>query len=155
MRAWFESLQQRERMTLMVGTAIAALMIFWLFVWSPLRTGAAELRISVADKEQLLSDLYRAAVASDTDGTVDASSSSLVVLIDRTAQTSGLGASLTRARPDGPNGINVSFQNATFDVLTNWLVALQQNEGIFVDGASINSTRERGLVSGQIFLRRN
>lgn len=155
MREWFESRQPRERIVLAGGAVAALLMALFLFVWRPLSTGTEELRDSVADKEQLLAELYRAAAVGPATGSTGAQGSSLVVLVDRTAQTSGLGNSLTRARPDGPNGINVSFQNASFDELTSWLVTLAQSEGVFVDGASINSTRDSGLVSGQVLLRRN
>ncbi|MGD8324400.1 MAG: type II secretion system protein GspM, partial [Gammaproteobacteria bacterium] len=62
---------------------------------------------------------------------------------------------LTRARPDGTNAINVTFSNAAFDSLIVWLITLNQNNGIYVDGASINSARQQGLVSGQLLLRRS
>jgi type II secretory pathway component PulM len=77
----------------------------------------------------------------------------LVVLVDSTAQTFGL--SLPRSRPDGADGINVAFQGVSFDALLSWLIALETTHGVAVESASFSSSRERGLVNGQLFLRRS
>jgi len=151
MRQWFESLEPRERMILGGGAIIATLIVFWAFIWRPIVTGTGDLRDSVSQKQRLLTDVFRANV--DRDGAASTNPSettSLVVLITNTAQFSGL-----RTRPDGPNGINVSFQNAPFGVLTDWLIGLQQSNGVYVEVANISSARESGLVNGQVLLRRN
>lgn len=157
MKQWFDSLQPRERAILSAGAAVAALIIFWGFVWRPLQTGRVELRASVTEKRQLLSDVYRASAIS-TDGSVRSApgvEQSLVLLIAQTSQSIGLTGAITSSRPDGADSINVTVQNAPFDVLTSWLVGLQQNYAVAVEVASLNSTRQPGLVSGQLSLRRN
>lgn len=155
MRNWWESLQPRERLILGAGGVIALLIVLWEFGWQPLTSGREQLRAAVADKEQFLVDVARASAIGDGDvAAVPSGQTSLFVLIDQTAQVAGLGSALTRARPDGPNAINVTFSNASFDSLLAWLITLNQSNGIFVDGASINSARQQGLVSGQLLLRR-
>jgi general secretion pathway protein M len=156
MKTWWQSLQPRERLILGGGGVIALLIVLWQFAWQPLTNGREQLRASIAQKEQLLSDISRAG-AIDTDDSLPAAGGqqSLFVLIDQTAQAAGLGGALTRARPDGTNAINVTFSNAAFDSLIVWLITLNQNNGIYVDGASINSARQQGLVSGQLLLRRS
>jgi len=154
--SWFESLQPRERNVLLGGAVAAVLIAFWAFVWQPLDRSSENLRVSIESKEQVLTNLYRAqgltAVAQDP--STARGNQSLVVLIDQTAQAGGLGGALTRTRPDGATRINVSFENAAFDKLLTWLVQLQQVEGVYVEGASINDTRQRGLVTGNLLLSR-
>lgn len=156
MRQWFDSLQPRERVVLGAGAVLAAMIVFYAFIWTPLQSGRAEMAASVAQKRQLLSDLYRASAIS-ADDTVQATGSgqSLVLLVAQTSQSMGLAGAITGSRPDGADNINVTVQNAAFDVVTNWLVLLQQNYSITVESASLNSTRQSGLVSGQLSLRRN
>ncbi len=154
MKQWFESLQPRERTTLSIGAVATVAILFYAFVWEPITTGRENLRTSIGQKQQMLSNLYRASAESAVDGPAETGGQSLFVLIDQTAQTNGLSGAVTRARPNGPNEINVTFTNASFDALVGWLIQLNQNDGILVDGASINNTRERGLVSGQLLLRR-
>ena len=154
MMQWWSSLQPRERLVLGGGAVVALLIVLWEFAWLPLTDGRAELRDSIESSQQLLGNLARTAASPSADVPSGNNSQSLFVLIDQTAQANGLGGALTRARPNGSNEINVTFSNASFDNLLTWLIALNESNGIIVDGASINSSRQEGLVSGQLLLRR-
>lgn len=155
MKAWFESLQPRERSILLLGAAAAAAIVLWGFVLSPLRSGGAELRAAVAAKERLLIDVRRVeGLQPEGSGAQPtAGNQSILALVDSTRQSHGL--DFARTRPNGPNAIDVTFQNASFDALLDWLIAIESNHGVVVESASFSSTRDRGLVSGQISLRRS
>jgi general secretion pathway protein M len=154
MKAWFLSLQDRERWILAGGAGAALVIMLWWLVLLPLSDGSADLREVVTDKQRLLVDLRRAeAIAPDAGARGgNAGGQSLVVLVDSTAQAFGL--ALPRTRPDGPAGINVSFQGVSFDALLAWLIELDGTHSVRVESASFSSARERGLVNGQLFLRR-
>ncbi len=155
MKAWFFALQPRERWILTAGAVVALAIVAWGLVLKPLRAQSAVVAASVESKRRLLVDLARldglqggatsARAIQDADKT-------LVVIITNTAQAYGL--TFPRARPNGPSGIDVTFQGAPFDVLTEWLVALHDNYAIDVESASLSSGREQGLVNGQLSLHR-
>ena len=154
MKAWFLNLQYREKLILVAGGTAALVIIAWMFVLTPLRSGSAGLRESVAQKERLLINLSRVeALRLDSASPASAGEQSLVVLVDNTAQSYGL--ALPRTRPDGPDGINVSFTGVSFDAMLEWLSTLEATHGVSVESATFSSARERGLVNGQIFLRRS
>ena len=156
MKEWFWSREPRERVILGAGAVVAALIVAWGFVWKPLMDGTAELRDSVAQKNQLLIDLRQAAViAPAAGGGAPGAAQSLLVLVDSTAQSHGLAGALTRTRQDGPDGVNVTFQNASFDALMSWLVTLHSEHRVGVESATVTRTQQPGLVNGQIFLRRS
>lgn len=151
---WLESRAPRERAVLLVGAIAAAVIVLWGLIFAPLRDAAADLRTAVESKERLLIDVRRAqTLAPETAPRTGAGTQSLVVLVDTTRRPHGL--EFARTRPDGPNGINVTFQNASFDALLEWLIAIEAEHGVVVETASFSSTRERGLVNGQVFLRRS
>lgn len=154
MKAWFLSLQERERLILVGGAIVAAVVVLWWLVLAPLNEGSAELRDAVTQKRRLLLDLRRVeAIVPGTDAAAASpAGQSLLVLVESTAQAFGLAA--PRTRQDGPNGINVSFQGASFDALLAWLIELDTTHGVRVETASFSSARETGLVNGQLFLRR-
>jgi general secretion pathway protein M len=156
MREWFLSREPRERIVLASGAVLAAVILFWGIIWAPLRDNSAELRDSVAQKSRLLVDLQRAAAIAPAADARPASTGtqSLVVLIDSTAQSHGLAGALTRTRPEGANGISVTFRDASFDALVSWLVTLESAHGLIVESATVNGTRAPGLVNGQLLLRR-
>jgi type II secretory pathway component PulM len=153
MKAWFLGLKQRERLILIGGAAAALLIVLWQFGFRPLVNGSAELRDAVTDKQRLLVDIGRAEALGSAEGPSEsAASQSLVVLIESTATSHGL--ALGRSRPDGNDGLNISFQGVSFDALLSWLITLETTHGVRVESASFSSAREQGLVNGQLFLRR-
>ena len=85
---------------------------------------------------------------------VGAATQSLVLLVDQTHRSHGLIRTLSRNQPDGADGIRVTFQAASFDSLVTWLVALQRSYGVAVESANFDGTRQAGLVSATLVLRR-
>lgn len=154
MKAWFFGLQPRERWIVIVGATAALAIVLWGFVVSPLRAEAARLRTSVDTKQRLLVDVARieGGQPSQVVGNRQGADQPLYLIISNTAGAYGLEP--PRTRSNGPSGVDVSLQNASFDALVAWLVALHSTYGIDVETASFSSAREPGLVNGQLSLRR-
>ena len=154
MKAWFFGLQPRERWIVGIGAVVAVLIVLWGLVVSPLLGQATRLRASVDTKERLLIDVRRVEAeqpGSSPNGRLDGDKQ-LSLIIDQTATSHGLIS--PRARANGGNGIDVTLQNASFDAVMEWLVALHDNYGIDVETASLIPAREPGIVNGSLLLRR-
>jgi len=137
-----------------IGASIAVIIILWGFLLRPLFAEAARLRASVDTKEKLLIDVRRVEVERpgvSPSGRLD-SDKMLGVIISTTATSHGL--SSPSARANGPNGLDVTLQNASFDAVAAWLVVLHDSYGIDVETASFTPTREPGIVNGSLLLRR-
>ncbi len=76
----------------------------------------------------------------------------LVVVVDSTAQAHGL--RITRSRPNGPSGVEVTLQAVPFDVLVAWLMTLHGSYAVDVESAQLSTARQQGLVNGQVSLHR-
>jgi type II secretory pathway component PulM len=153
MKDWFAGLQPRERAIFVVGAVAALLIVLWAGVLRPLGTRSEVLRESVAAKQRLLVNLAQIdgraqSAPSDAPG----QDQTLVRLVGNSASEAGV--ALTRTRPDGPDGIQVTFGNASFDTLVAWLVALETQNKVTVESASFTGTRQPGIVNGQLLLRR-
>ena len=152
--AWFYGLQQRERWIVSIGAVLFVGIVGWGLVLKPLRAEIARLEASVNTKQRLLVDVARvegerpATVADGRQG----ANQPLVQLIPNTAATFGLEQPRTRA--NGPSGVDVTLQNASFDAIMVWLVALHDRYGIDVETASFTPGREPGFVNGSLLLRR-
>ncbi|HEU4617173.1 MAG TPA: type II secretion system protein M [Gammaproteobacteria bacterium] len=157
MKEWFLSREPRERIMLGAGAVLAAVIVFYGALWLPLAQGTAQLGTNVEQKSRLLVDLERAAALGPSAARAapsPAAAQSMVGLVDSTARQHDLAKAFTRTRQDGPDGISVTFQDAPFDALLGWIVALQTGYGVGVESASFNGARTPGLVSGQVLLRR-
>ncbi|HUF72888.1 MAG TPA: type II secretion system protein M [Gammaproteobacteria bacterium] len=154
---WFRQLTPRERLALTTGAILAVIIVGWTLVWSPLRTGAAELDATVAERSRQVVDLRRAANlnAASAPGAATPNAPTPLVLIDQTTRPMGLSGSITRTTPDGANAISVSFRDARFDRLLDWLIDLERTHGFVVVSASFTGTNGAGLVSGQVRLERS
>jgi type II secretory pathway component PulM len=154
MRAWFFGLETRERWIAVLGATAALAIILWGFVVRPLRAEVAALRTGVDTKQRLLIDVARieGSVVSSIPGGRQGADQTLVVIVDNTARSHGL--DLPRTRANGPSGVDVTFQGASFDSLVAWLLVLHGTYGVDVETASFSSGRTAGLVNGQISLHR-
>jgi type II secretory pathway component PulM len=151
MKAWVANLQVRERLILLGGIVAVVLIGAW-FGLTKMRSGTEVLRDAVAQKQRLLIAM-QPLEGQVPQGAVPGDGQTLVVLIANTAQQHNL--ALTRTRPDGPDGIQVTFGNASFDTLMSWLIALEKQYSVNVESASFQSGRQRGIVNGQLLLRRS
>jgi general secretion pathway protein M len=153
MKEWFDNLAPRERLILMAG-GVAAVLIVGYWAVMHLRAESATLRTAVESKQRLLLDLARldGVQSRSAPGAAQNAGQTLVVVIDTTAKEHGL--RLARARPNGPSGVDVTFQAVPFDVLVDWLTTLHGSYAVDVESASLSSGRERGLVNGQLSLHR-
>jgi len=78
---------------------------------------------------------------------------SLVALVDRTARDGGIGKSLVGSQPGGDGGLNVHFEQASFDALMNWLSQLGERYGVHADSATIEAGGMPGVVNATLVLR--
>lgn len=151
---WFYGLQPRERWIVAVGAVLVVIIVGWGFVLKPMRAETARLQASVDTKQRLLIDVARVEAEQPTnvaDGR-HGSDQTLYQLMDNTAAEYGLGH--PRSRANGPSGVDVTLQNASFDAIVRWIAALQDMYGIEVETASLTPTREPGLVNANLLLRR-
>jgi type II secretory pathway component PulM len=154
MKAWLSSLQTRERWIVVGGAVAAVVIVLWGAVLRPLGGMTENLRTSVATKQRLLVDVARVEGLRPGLSTenLQGRDQTLLDVVDITAQAHGLGHPRTRA--NGPSGIDVILQDASFDSLVAWLVTLRGTYGVDVETAQFLTARETGRVNGQVTLRR-
>jgi type II secretory pathway component PulM len=153
MKAWFANLRPRERL-IVLGGVVGVLLIAAFFGVMRLHRQTEVLRDSVAAKQRMLVDLTRINTRPVTQPNGPGTNQqTLVVVIDGSAREHGI--TLSTSRPDGPDGVQVAFSNVPFDVLLEWLVALEKQSSVAVESASFTTAKQKGIVNGQLTLRRS
>lgn len=157
MREWFDSLAPRERLMVVAGAIAVGLMLFWGLVMAPLGNSVTRLGERVDAKRDLLVWMQQVAprikAVSPGAGEASGAEGSLVVLVDRSARSAGLGGALTRNQPVGEDGIRVQLKDASFDSMARWLVQLRGANGLILDSASIERGAATGTVNASLVLR--
>jgi type II secretory pathway component PulM len=155
MKLSFDTLSEREQRLVKYG-AIGAVLILIFGVLLPLDSSVAKARARVTQKQADLVWMRNVAPTIMQSGPVHnkgGTGESLIVIVDRSARESGLEKALAGSEPNGPGGIQVRLEKASFDAMIGWLSRLSQQNGIAVDGASIDSAGAPGMVNASIVLR--
>jgi type II secretory pathway component PulM len=154
MKLSFDTMSEREQRLLKFG-GIAAVLILIFGVLLPLDSSVAKARARITQKQADLVWMRNVAPVIATSGPAHnrGTGESLIVIVDRSARESGLEKALAGSEPNGPGGIQVRLEKASFDAMIGWLSRLSQQNGITVDGASIDSAGAPGLVNASIVLR--
>ncbi len=159
MKQYWQQLKPRERMLVMIGGGVLAVLILYLAVLEPLTIKVDELTLKIEKQKALVSTLKtmsKEVVALRGSGGASGSVSSkrqgqsLLVLVDRTSKQDKLGKSITRIEPDGTARVRVWLESAAFDDLTKWLAKLETKYNIIIETAVIDKTQTIGRVNVRV-----
>jgi len=154
LRHWLENLAPRERRVVYAAAALAGVLVLYTAVALPLERMHARQSARVDRKAADLAWMRQAAprVAAITARGGTGGHESLVVLVDRTGRESGLGSTVRDQSPSGENGLRLRLEGASFDAMVAWLASLQQQYGVSVSDATIDTAAAPGLVNASITL---
>ena len=149
MRDWYETLEAREQVFVLIGAVFVAIALIYFLLWAPLDKSHKQAAASVSDWEHSLAELQplRSAVASDRSGTSRFTSSSQqapIIIVDQTLRSRGLEQYRRRSQPTGNNGIRVEFENVAFDELVLWLGELGAQHNLHVQAGSMSQQSQAG-----------
>ncbi len=154
------SLQPRERRTVIGGGVALLLMMIYFFGWEPLVNDVEQMQQNVSSRQVLKQWMQGAAQEvkqlkrSSTKHPQSASGQSLLALVDRTARRSRLGAALKRVEPEGRNGVRVWLEQASFDDMMRWLRELQRQYAITAKSITVDGQAVAGRVDVRMTLQK-
>lgn len=152
---WLQSLSERERKMVVYG-GIAAIFILILGIILPLNRTVWQTHARIEQKREDLAWMRSVApqlAAAGGQVIAPATQDSLIVVVDRAARESGLGAALTSSEPSGQGGLRIRLEKARFDVIVAFLARLSEQHGIQVESATMDSAGTPGVVNAGIVLR--
>jgi general secretion pathway protein M len=153
MKFSYDTMSPREQRLVQIG-GIAIVLILIFGVLLPLDSSVSKAHTRVAKKQADL--VWMRGVAPLLALSAPAhqnSGESLIVVVDRSARESGLGTALAGSDPSGPGGIQVRLEKAPFDSIIGWLSRISQQNGIGVDGVTIDGAGTPGVVNAALVLR--
>ena len=149
----YDTLSEREQKMVKFG-AIALVAILLFGVLMPLDSSVAKAHTRINKKQQDLVWMKSVAPFLAAQGSPHQNNGeSLIVIVDRSARESGLGKSLAGTDPSGAGAIQVRLEKAPFDAIIGWLSRLSQQNGIGVEGATIDVAGAPGVVNAAIVLK--
>lgn len=158
MNAWWAGLAPRERIILITGMLVLAVLLVWLAVIEPLAEGRANLRTEVAalsaDRDwmqQVAPEVRRRAVSQGGTGAGAAGNGSVLTLVEVSANAAGMRSAMTRVQPEG-QGARLWFDSVSFDALVSWLGDLETRQNLNISQLAVDAGAEPGLVSARVLV---
>jgi type II secretory pathway component PulM len=150
----FSRLNERERRLVLIGGGVAIILLI-LAVLLPLQQSVSAGAQRIEHKRSDLGWLQSMAPQLGSLALTAPAPlhESLVALVDRTAREGGIGKSLVGSQPSGNGGLNVRFEQASFDSLVSWLSQLGERYGVHAESATIDAAGMPGVVNATLVLR--
>jgi general secretion pathway protein M len=151
LKAWYASLQPRERRVVGIGAIVLCALILFVGILLPLES-AVSAAVKARDKrtEDLAWMRINAPEVQAGGATLPADTGEApVVLVDRVGREAGLGNALRGTQPSGA-GVRVQLEAAPFDTMVTWLAKLDEQYGLDVESISVDRTARPGVVNANI-----
>lgn len=153
----YQQLQPRERVIVLAGAAVLAVLVLYLAVWEPL-VNAHRRNAEALDASRALATRIETAASlaqGQSAGAVDRRAA-LLSVVDQTSRGSTLGKAPTRVQPEGSGEreVKVWFEDVPFANCLRWLGELQTRYAIQVSSAEIDQGSAPGLVNVRFTLSR-
>jgi len=151
LKEWFERLNQREQLSLVVLMVVLLLYLLSMLVWAPLENRREQLALqnegvasSLARVDAMVSEIMR---LRDGDGASTAGRN-LTSLVNQS--TSRRGLQVSRLQPSARGDIQVRLEGAAFNELVAWLDEIENREGLLVTEVAITRAGDAGRVNATI-----
>jgi general secretion pathway protein M len=154
LQAWRASLGERERRMVTWGGLAAAVLLLIGGIVLPLYAAAGRLEGRVEQKREDLEWMRSVAGELHEAGPGgNAAGQSLIVIVDESAHSAGLGTAVTGTQPSGTGGVRVRIEGAAFDTVVAWLASLEQQYGLSIESATFDRGAQSGIVNASVVLR--
>ena len=155
MEKWFNNLESREQLLLMVGGFFVVLYLLYLVLWNPIANKRDDLLVQNQAVAQSLGSVrslaaeYQALKRSGAAGKSPVGSN-LSRIVDTSVARNQL--KMNRFQPSSSGDVQVRFENAVFNNIVAWLYELESEYAIEVKELSVTPGAAAGLVNVSVRL---
>lgn len=148
---WWTSLNHREKLLVGFGVPLLLVVIFYLYMWTPVSKELSQLRLKVPENNATLAWMNHQ-LASLKQSSVSNQSQNqnqpLLTVIEQAAIKAKVKDAIQRVQPGNDGSVEIWFQEAVADQLFNWIEQLSSSK-VSVLSATITRATP-GLVSARI-----
>lgn len=158
MQKWFNKLEAREQLLLMLGSTLVGIYLLYLLLWNPITNKRDNLIVQNQAVAQSLGTVrslateYKALKKSGA-ASKSAVGENLSRIVDSSVARNQL--KMNRFQPSSSGDVQVRFENAVFNNIVAWLYELESEYAIEVKELSLTPGAGSGLVNVSVRLHGN
>ncbi len=157
----WQELASRERLLLIVLTAVLLVGLSYQMVWTPLseaidieKQRRTALQQSLLRIENIMQQLPARSVGQSAATHDDTNSLPLVALIDASLKQTELNIETVQIRALTTDTVELEFKEVAFDNLIPWLATLEQEQAVLIAKIILQQSGKIGMVKAKINLTR-
>lgn len=154
----WQSLNRREKCTVLAGTILTSMLLFYLLIWSPLNTHLTELRGQILQEKktaawmQAADSALRKVESKQTKLTAKLLSQR-INLIQEDLRQAPLHQNLTQLTQSSADEIRCVFDRVDFDTFIRWLMEFSQQHNLTIKQATVRRLNNVGLVQAELIFQ--
>ncbi len=153
MGRWFYGRETGEQKIILGLLCLVTVCLVWLTIWKPVSDWHA-IEVNRQQNAQQLFDWIRkneqAARQAARGSASKGQGRSLIPVITKAAAAHNI--TVNRLQPESNGVISVALQQQSFNQIVTWIAQLEENNGVSVERASMDSQDNPGYVNAQIRL---
>jgi general secretion pathway protein M len=159
MNSLFKNLNPRERYSLIVGSSALLLFLVYILLWQPWQNQVQEMQLRVGEQVDELAWMQQAAKdvkqlrSAGTASVPNRPTASLFSIIDSSMAQTSLAKANKRIEPNTEQEIRISFEQANFSDLIQWMANLQQKYSLQVQVITLEKLAGNDSVKVQLTLK--
>ena len=159
MNSLFKNLNPRERYSLIVGSSALLLFLIYILLWQPWQNQVQEMQLRVGEQVDELAWMQQAAKdvkqlrSVGTVSVPNRPTASLFSIIDSSMAQTSLAKANKRIEPNTEQEIRISFEQANFSDLIQWMAGLQQKYSLQVQVITLEKLAGNDSVKVQLTLK--
>lgn len=146
----------REKQYIVIGTLVVFIFLLINFMYLPLQHKAENLRKELTQNQKLLlwmqnadNELNKSTPRNITRTESGSLLSNAQILLNQSPLINNLG----NLQQVDDHAIEISFKEAEFKVLMNWLVEIHNNQGWYVSKISLRASKNPGIVNAELTIQ--
>lgn len=153
LKSRWESLADRERKMLIIGSILVAIILLYIFIWNPISSTAADYKNKVKSQQNLLIYLKNSwqhilrLKARGINVSMTAPSGNILSVVEQSAASHQLSSYLKQVAQPEPNTVTLTFDNVPFDNVISWLENVAETQHLSIQSFSATRTTSAGTAN--------
>ena len=152
MKAYWQSLNERERWTVIIGLACLILYAYYLMIYNPLATKVKQRERLLIEKIETLNWMKQIKQPSSTVAKEKLDNGQLLTLLAKKLKDNSELKSPYQLQQTGSGDIQLSFEEVPFNFFLQWLVTLSNHYTITIKQFTASNTETPGATKLTLIL---
>ena len=158
----YQNLSPRDQKLALATASLIIITLFYTMIWEPIHQDMEYQQQDQITQQEIYtwmrnaqSEVMTLRQSGDTRGETLKTNSPVSIVVEQSANTSGLKKYISKIESSGKNSAQIKIAAISFDQMLLWINTLKTRFGILVSSAKIERTNKVGLINARLTVNRS